>query len=84
MSLEEDCAEKAVQIIRDAGGEVSWYEYDCLASKVNFFAPLSWCEGWGYPTLLRRNIEKLAVFEAVSRGLVEAVDGGYRVSNKHS
>lgn len=75
------CAESAARIIRDAGGSVTYDEYDRLARRRGnvFFAPLSWVAGWENPWLHRENVAKLAVFEAVILGLVEAVPGGYRV-----
>ena len=76
---ERQCAKEAARVIREAGGTVTYDAYDRAAGQATFFAPLSWCQGWGDPALLRHNTAALAVKHAVNLGLVEQIPGGYRV-----
>ena len=70
----------AADLIANAGGYLSFEEYDKLMFPVIYFPPISWIQGWGLPKpLWKSNMDKLCVFAAVKYGLVEPTPYGYRI-----
>jgi hypothetical protein len=78
-NAEESCAKVAVEVVASAGGYVTFEQYDALIASKSFWAPFSWCAGWGSRRLLRSNQEKLCAAAAVKLGLLTHEDAGYRV-----
>ena len=79
---EKQCANTAFKLVEEAGGFVTFDEYDRLAKDKFFNAPIEWCQGWGSAVLLRSNQEKLSAFAAVKLGLLTQENGGYKCQNQ--
>ena len=78
---ERNNALKAVEVIRRAGGRITFNEYDKAMAGIQYFIPLSWCIGWGLTPLARKaNTDKLCVFKACQLGLIKQTAGGYILS----
>ena len=82
MSIEKSRALEAVAVIREAGGNVSFDEYDRRMKEKHHgqprLVPLHWVAGVGqaYSETARANIDKLSVFAACAEGwVVQTVDG---------
>lgn len=75
--LERSNAELATEIIKKAGGEVTFDEYDKLMSGQKYFVPMRW--GWHGTVGRRPDADKLCVFTACRLELVEKTDAGYKV-----
>lgn len=67
----------AAEVVRDAGGSVTFDQYDGLMAKQRYFAPLNWIDGWGDSVVHRKNNDKLCAFAACQMGLLMQTDGGY-------
>lgn len=74
-----DAAKRAEHVVRTFGGHVTYAEFDAAMLKERYFTPISWMAGWGNPVVHKQNCDKLAVFDAVGRGMLVPVDGGYTV-----
>jgi hypothetical protein len=77
MMWPRSCAEKAVKVVEDAGGVVTFDEYDRLMWPIRYISPVEWIAGWGNPTLHKANNDKLCAFAAVKLGLLKQTETGY-------
>ena len=76
---EQSCARLAASIISEAGGSVTFDEYDILMRRRLYFRPINWVAGWGLPYADQKaNSDKICVFMACHMGLVIPTDTGYR------
>lgn len=74
---------RAADIIRCAGGMISFDKFDALMSKEVYYAPLNWCQGIGLGRRVwKANTDKLCIFAACKLGLVEPIENGYRIKDK--
>lgn len=76
---EQSCARLAASVISEAGGSVSFDEYDDLMRYRRYFRPFNWVAGWGLSYADQKaNSDKMCVFAACKMGLVVQTDAGYR------
>lgn len=73
-------AEIAARVVMDAGGAITFADFDDAMEPQIYFAPLHWVAGWGLPVRHRkRNLDKMCAFAACELGLIEQTADGYRV-----
>jgi hypothetical protein len=83
MSLEDTAVDVAVGVVRDAGGAISFDDYDSAMAQYGYFVPINWIAGWGLPPAQRKaNTDKLAAFKACERGLLMQTSSGYALAQR--
>lgn len=76
---EQSCARLAASVISEAGGSVTFDEYDNLMLPRHYFRPFNWVAGWGLSRADQKaNSDKMCVFAACKMGLVIRTNTGYR------
>jgi hypothetical protein len=71
----------AARKVEEAGGAVTFEQFDGLMAPEGYFAPASWASGWGLPRAQRKaNTDKLCAFAACKAGLLRQTDTGYEVT----
>ena len=79
MTDEERAAQEAVVIVKDAGGYISFDDYDAVYSKPDKFRFQPWIVGWGSMDSMINNNGVLSAFAAVDLGLLTKGKDGYRL-----
>lgn len=78
--LEKYCAEIALEIVKSAGGSVTFEQYDDLMFKRQYPHPINWIDGWGLCKITRKkNNDKLCAFTAIKLGMLKRNNRGYEV-----
>ncbi len=75
--LEKENGTKAFEVIKKAGGQVTFDEFDKLMSEVRYWYPIHW--GWAGAHMGKPNGDKLCVFSACAMGLVKQTKTGYKL-----
>lgn len=76
---EKKLGELAAKVVAEAGGKVTFAQYDELMYPKQYITPLSWIEGWGNRVLWKRNNDKLCVFAACEMDLLTQTADGYEL-----
>lgn len=77
--MTEYCAKIAERIVREAGGKMTFRQYDVAMSKERYFAPIYWIEGWDDVVLHKQNNDKMCAFVACNMGLIKQTRTGYKI-----
>jgi hypothetical protein len=79
--LSQDCAQIAYKKVKEAGGYITFDEFDKAMENEKYFIPFNWIAGWGLPPKEKKaNNDKMCAFEAVGMGLIEQTENGYKVA----
>lgn len=76
---EKTLGRMAAEVVTQAGGTISFTQYDKLMYPKLYFAPIHWINGWGNSVLHKQNNDKLCAFAAVELKLLEQTSTGYKV-----
>jgi hypothetical protein len=79
---ERELAETAADVVRAGGGFLGFEAYDRAMLPKLYYPPFNWIAGWGlaYPER-KANTDKLCAFAAVTAGLLQQTDDGYRLTD---
>lgn len=75
--LERENGRIAWKVVDDAGGFLTFREYDAAMEPKKYFTPINWINGCGDRYIWKSNNDKLCAFAAVKMGLLKQTDTGY-------
>jgi hypothetical protein len=76
-SLEQTNGRLAASVVAQAGGYLSFDDYDSAMKDRLYFYPITWIAGWGDRARWKANNDKLCASAAVAMGLLVQTEDGY-------